>query len=116
MSPKSLKVGSSAHRPLHFIHKLSFILQVLYFVVTRLFLAFHGLLYMFLWRGCWSLADHYIPRTWTWALLALILDLFLMSVLRVGRATMWPPFMVTVDTSPSLLVADNRFKVPVSLN
>ena len=75
---------------------------------------YHGILYMFLWRGVWMLADHYITREWTWALLGLSIDLAVLIPLRNIRQTMWPPFMVYVDTGPDLLKAANRFKTTVS--
>ncbi len=61
------------------------------------------------------LNDHYITRAWHWATMCLAIDMAIMSIFRVIRSTMWPPFMVCVDFDPDLLKAYTRFHTPVCI-
>jgi len=82
-----------------------------YFILSRLFLIWHGALYMFIWRGVWGLGDYYVTREPNWALLQLIIILAILISLRCLRHTIWPPFITAMDKNAEIFVAANRFGV-----
>ena len=83
---------------------------------TRAFMYIHSFLFMCWWRGVWSVADYYSGHDWKSSLICLIISLFLLTMLRGLRNTMWPPFIAFLDTRDDVLVPYTRFGTSVRLD
>ncbi len=87
--------------------------RLTFLLCSRAVMIVHGAMYMFLWRGTWGLADHYLgfEEHWVWTTLCVAYSLLL--GLRCSRQLMWPPYVMPHDERPDLLVAVNRLHVEV---
>jgi len=83
--------------------------RVKYVIISRALLMYQGLLFMFLWRGVWGLAEYYLGTELTHAWIWMAFTLVLLMLLGVLRSTLWPPYFVCVDTRKDLLKPIARF-------
>ncbi len=77
--------------------------KITFFLATRLFMNYHAALYMFFWRGYWELANYYGGTEWQESLITLSIILVMLGSIGCLRSSMWPPFLLFLDTRDDLL-------------
>ena len=88
--------------------------RVKYVLVTRVLFYYQGWLFMFYWWGLWGLFDHYIGQTPVELAGCFVGSLLSLILLGCLRSAMFPPYYIKLDTRPTLLKPENRFRTTVS--
>ena len=89
--------------------------KVGFWIVTRIFMYFHTLTFMFYWHGFWELLNYYLPLDWQSNALTLAVAYVCLALLGGCRSTMWPPFFIIID-KPDLFKCANRFGTKVGVD
>jgi hypothetical protein len=84
-----------------------------FLVGSRLAMYVYSVLYVFLWRGVWSLLDHYMTSDWRWSLIGYLGGCLVTMALRSFRTAMWAPLSACLDKKQAVLIPAPRFGTKV---